>query len=59
MATSTATRVAKGAVATMPSVITMISADRMKSVRTAPRILAFSADTRSTVGSDRACASSA
>ena len=52
MPASTATRVAKGASATTPSVITMISADRMKSVRTAPLIFAFSAATTSTAGSD-------
>ena len=50
---------ANGAVATVPSVITMISAERMKSVRTAPLILSFSSATRSTLGSSDTSTSSA
>ncbi|MNV81550.1 hypothetical protein D3C71_1752230 [compost metagenome] len=40
-----------GESATMPRVMAMISAERMKSVRTAPLILAFSNATRSTLAS--------
>ncbi len=47
------------AVATVPRVIATISAERMKSVRTAPLILSFSTATRSTVGSTSAWSSSA
>ncbi|MNP46974.1 hypothetical protein D3C76_1410090 [compost metagenome] len=53
-----------GASATVPRVMAMISADRMKSVRTAPLILVFSNATRSTLASATAsfralcCASS-
>ena len=45
--------------ATVPSVMMMISAESMKSVRTAPLILSFSIATRSAVGSMSACISSA
>ncbi|MNR65092.1 hypothetical protein D3C85_1880020 [compost metagenome] len=48
-----------GASATVPRVMAMISADRMKSVRTAPLILSFSKATRSMFGSARAAVSSA
>ncbi|MNW09631.1 hypothetical protein D3C71_2066710 [compost metagenome] len=54
----------KGACDITPSDSTMISADRMKSVRTAPLILSFSKATRSTFSSAMAfrrsalCASS-
>ena len=51
MPTSTATRWPSEAAATVPRVITTISADRMKSVRTAPLIFSFSKATRSTLGS--------
>ncbi|MOA22157.1 hypothetical protein D3C78_1426990 [compost metagenome] len=53
-----------GESATIPKVMAMISAERMKSVRTAPLILAFSKATRSTLASATAslrascCASS-
>ena len=47
------------AAATVPSEMTMISADRMKSVRMAPLILVFSSATRSTDSSATACTSSA
>ena len=57
MATSTATCCPNGAFSTVPSAITMISADRMKSVRTAPLIFSFSSATMSTVGSASARAS--
>src|SRR5678815_241097 len=53
-ATSTATRVPNAAPATVPRVIAMLSAERMKSVRTAPRILSFSKATRSTAVADTA-----
>src|SRR5574340_111539 len=55
---STATCLPNVASATVPRVMTMISADRMKSVRTAPLILSRSSATRSTAGSVTACASS-
>ena len=58
MPTMTATRVPKAAAATVPSAIVMISADRMKSVRTAPLIFCFSSATRSMFGSASARASS-
>jgi hypothetical protein len=45
--------------ATVPRVITMISAERMKSVRIAPRILSRSKATRSTAGSATAAVSAA
>ena len=48
MAASTATCCPNGAPATVPREMTMISADRMKSVRTAPLILSFSSATMST-----------
>ena len=51
MAASTSNLRQNGASATVPSVMTMISADRMKSVRTAPLILSFSSASRSTAGS--------
>ena len=54
MPTSTATRTPNAAEATVPSVMTMISAERMKSVRTAPLILSFSTVRRSTAGSTMA-----
>ncbi|MCY1344920.1 hypothetical protein D9M69_309690 [compost metagenome] len=57
--TSTATCLPKAASATVPRVITMISAERMKSVRIAPLILSFSMATRSTAGLATASASSA
>ena len=53
MPTSTATRTPNAAVPTVPSVITMISADRMKSVRMAPLILSRSTARGSTVGIDQ------
>ncbi len=56
---STVTRVTNGAVATIPSVITMISADSTKSVRMAPLIFCFSSATRSTAGSASAAVSAA
>ena len=59
MPASTATWVAKGESATVPSVMTMISADRTKSVRTAPRIFSFSKATMSTAGLESAFTSSA
>ena len=59
MLTSTTTCFANTAVATVPSEITMISADRMKSVRTAPLILSRSKATRSTAGLASASTSSA
>ena len=55
MPASTATCVPNDAAATVPRVMTMISAERMKSVRMAPWILSFSRATRSTVGSASAC----
>ncbi|MCY1552026.1 hypothetical protein D9M68_883990 [compost metagenome] len=59
MPTSTATWRAKLASATLPKVMTMISAERMKSVRTAPWIFSFSKATRSICSSLTACTSSA
>jgi hypothetical protein len=59
MAASTANCWAKGWVATVPSEITMISAERMKSVRIAPLILSFSNATMSTDSSLTAPTSSA
>ena len=59
MPTSTASCVQKSACATAPSVMAMISADRMKSVRTAPLILSFSIAARSAFGSSSAACSSA
>ncbi len=56
MPASTATRVLKGLPATVPSAMTMISAERMKSVRTAPRIFWRSSATTSTCGLARAWA---
>ena len=55
MPTSTPTRKAREAPATAPRVMTTISAERMKSVRTAPLIFSRSKATRSTAGSARAC----
>ena len=51
MPDSTATWVAKGLPATVPSAMTMISAESTKSVRIAPLILSFSIATRSMAGS--------
>ena len=48
---STLTCVTNGLACTVPSVITMISADKIKSVRIAPLILSFSTATRSMAGS--------
>ena len=59
MPPSTVTCVPKGEAATVPSVIAMISADRMKSVRTAPLILSRSSAARSSCGSFSARASRA
>ena len=59
MAVNTSTWVTNVEFATVPSVMTMISAESMKSVRTAPLILSFSIDTRSAAGSMSACISSA
>ena len=49
----------KGWVATVPRVMAMISAERTKSVRTAPLIFPFSKATRSSLVSTRAAARSA
>jgi hypothetical protein len=46
----TETRVTNGAAATVPSEIVTISAERTKSVRTAPLIFSFSIAARSTSG---------
>src|SRR5690606_553235 len=59
MVDSTSTWVVKVAAATVPRVMATISAERMKSVRTAPLILSFSKATRSTLGSLSACSVSA
>jgi len=59
MPASTMTCWVKLALATVPRVMAMISADRMKSVRIAPRILSFSKATISTAGSASALAVSA
>ncbi|EWS62405.1 hypothetical protein Y695_04367 [Hydrogenophaga sp. T4] len=59
MPTSTDTRCPKLAAVTVPSVMTMISAERMKSVRIAPLIFSFSNATRSTFSSLTAFTSSA
>jgi hypothetical protein len=45
MPTSTVACLANGSPATVPSAMTMISADRMKSVRIAPLIFSFSSAT--------------
>ncbi len=58
MVLSTVSWVMKGLLCTVPSVMAMISAESMKSVRMAPLILAFSTATRSTAGSDSAVTSS-
>jgi hypothetical protein len=60
MAMRTATRVPKGLSATVPRVMTTISAERTKSVRMAPRILVFSVAMRWAMSMDaeRARASS-
>jgi len=57
-ATSTASWVCSGALATVPSAMTMISADRMKSVRMAPLTLSRSKVAMSTCGSAMAFTSS-
>ena len=57
--TSTANCSISGLLATVPKVITMISAERTKSVRTAPLILSFSNCTISTVSSSMASNNSA
>ncbi len=57
MPTSTATRGPNGWVATVPSAMTMISAERMKSVRIAPLIFCFSMARTSTFSSISAPAS--
>ena len=54
MVLSTVTCVVNGLACTVPKVIAMISADKIKSVRIAPLILSFSTATRSTAGSDSA-----
>src|SRR5450830_54308 len=59
MAISTATCWLNGALDTVPSEMTMISADRMKSVRMAPWIFSFSSAHRSMSGLATAAASSA
>src|SRR5690606_33370682 len=58
MATSTSACCRKGRPSTTPSDSTMISAERMKSVRMAPLILSFSYATRSTFSSATALTSS-
>ena len=58
--TSVAALSSKGTVAAMvPSEITMISADKIKSVRTAPLIFSFSCATKSTLSSALAATRSA
>ena len=54
MPDSTATCWANAAVATVPKVMAMISADKIKSVRIAPLILSFSNSTKSTLASTSA-----